>query len=700
MPSRTALSVNSGMSCPGEMYGRNSDPGRLRAPCDLRSLRLGLRLRRIIRAGTARPHAAADAMIFCETPWEVAAPPSSSRSSCRRPRAPAGTVAGRVILVKDGKDLADASNSVVWIEGAHGAAAGRPSAAEMKSASKRFQPRVVAVSKNATVEFPNADPIYHNVFSVSGANRFDLGLYRSGASKPKTFEEPGLVRDLLQHPPADGRLRSGRRLGFRGDHRGRRHVPVRRRARRRAHPQGLERAGGRGGEPSDRRARPASRRRPFASTSPGSGPRPTRTSTARTTSRRRPTRKMSVTEAPGRGATSAEVRPKGLRLPPPEPPKFSLTLKIFLAMALLILVAVGGAVAVSAFRARAVADAKIAEDLKKAGPGWESFQQNRYDELHRALAVVVNNAGTISMMSTLVPETGRPDPATVFDTLKREQASSVRADFLIATTPEGAALARTDRPLPYAADLSAVPTIAGALQGAQTEGIWLSGGKLYHVVAAPGARGRRAPDGRHRRGLPDRRRSRAQPRAPAQHAGRVPRRRGQTLRAGEGVPRGLHHGSRHLARRAGDPEAARPRPGGPAPGADDRPARPRAHRRDVPRLPPAHPVVHGPARRRCGRAAEPREGARGLPPDPGDPRRRRARRARHRLRAVLLPRATHHGRRRTPRRARPSRSASAISTPRICPSNRRTRSASSRGPSGRCSRSCARRRPSSSTWRR
>ena len=99
--------------------------------------------------------------------------------------------------------------------------------------------------------------------------------------------------------------------------------------------------------------------------------------------------------------------------------------------------------------------------------------------------MVVNNAGTISMMSTLVPETGEPDPATVFDTLKREQASSARADFLIATTPRGVALARTDRPLPYSADLSGVPTIAGALQGKSTEGIWLSGGKLYHVVAAP-----------------------------------------------------------------------------------------------------------------------------------------------------------------------------------------------------------------------
>lgn len=121
------------------------------------------------------------------------------------PAARAGTVAGRVVLVKDGKDLSDASNSVVWIEGAHGGAAGRPSTGAMKSASKRFQPRVVVVSKHGTVEFPNADPIYHNVFSVSGGNRFDLGLYRSGASKPKTFEEAGLVRVYCNiHPQMVG----------------------------------------------------------------------------------------------------------------------------------------------------------------------------------------------------------------------------------------------------------------------------------------------------------------------------------------------------------------------------------------------------------------------------------------------------------------------------------------------------------------
>jgi len=118
----------------------------------------------------------------------------------------AGAVSGKVTLVRDGKDLPDASNAVVWIEGAHsGAAKAAAAKGEMKSASKRFQPRVVAVSTKGTVEFPNVDPIYHNVFSVSGDNRFDLGLYRSGSSKSKTFDEPGLVRVYCNiHPQMVG----------------------------------------------------------------------------------------------------------------------------------------------------------------------------------------------------------------------------------------------------------------------------------------------------------------------------------------------------------------------------------------------------------------------------------------------------------------------------------------------------------------
>src|SRR5215813_4808516 len=93
---------------------------------------------------------------------------------------PTGTLSGRVALVKNGAPVSDASHVVVWLEGARR-------------------------SSEGAVDFPNVDPIYHNVFSVSGANRFDLGLYRAGASKEKKFEEPGLVRVYCNiHPQMVG----------------------------------------------------------------------------------------------------------------------------------------------------------------------------------------------------------------------------------------------------------------------------------------------------------------------------------------------------------------------------------------------------------------------------------------------------------------------------------------------------------------
>jgi hypothetical protein len=43
------------------------------------------------------------------------------------------------------------------------------------------------------VDFPNLDPIYHNVFSLSPVRRFDLGKYPRGHSRQVTFPKPGLV---------------------------------------------------------------------------------------------------------------------------------------------------------------------------------------------------------------------------------------------------------------------------------------------------------------------------------------------------------------------------------------------------------------------------------------------------------------------------------------------------------------------------
>jgi plastocyanin len=122
------------------------------------------------------------------------------------PSGATGVVSGRVTVLNTGAPLADASSAVVWIDGLNvpGAPAGVVKA-EMKSDHKSFLPRIIAVPKNAAVDFPNVDPIFHNVFSVSPGNRFDLGLYRSGTSKPNIFHEPGLVRVYCNiHPQMVG----------------------------------------------------------------------------------------------------------------------------------------------------------------------------------------------------------------------------------------------------------------------------------------------------------------------------------------------------------------------------------------------------------------------------------------------------------------------------------------------------------------
>jgi plastocyanin len=65
---------------------------------------------------------------------------------------------------------------------------------EIKQENKTFVPRVAVVPVGATVSFPNLDPIFHNVFSNSGKNSFDLGSYRAGdKSRAAVFNAPGVV---------------------------------------------------------------------------------------------------------------------------------------------------------------------------------------------------------------------------------------------------------------------------------------------------------------------------------------------------------------------------------------------------------------------------------------------------------------------------------------------------------------------------
>jgi plastocyanin len=67
-------------------------------------------------------------------------------------------------------------------------------AAKIAQQHKAFEPHVEVVPVGATVAFPNFDRIYHNVFSLSEIARFDLGLYRNGASRSVTFSKPGVIR--------------------------------------------------------------------------------------------------------------------------------------------------------------------------------------------------------------------------------------------------------------------------------------------------------------------------------------------------------------------------------------------------------------------------------------------------------------------------------------------------------------------------
>ena len=56
-----------------------------------------------------------------------------------------------------------------------------------------FAPAAIFVPLGGSVDFPNADPFFHNVFSYSSSRRFDLGRYPQGQAKSVTFEEPGVV---------------------------------------------------------------------------------------------------------------------------------------------------------------------------------------------------------------------------------------------------------------------------------------------------------------------------------------------------------------------------------------------------------------------------------------------------------------------------------------------------------------------------
>jgi plastocyanin len=86
------------------------------------------------------------------------------------------------------------NNVVVFVKDAPRDTTLPPMRTEMRQEGEDFVPRLVAITRGSSVEFPNADPFFHNVFSLSRGAAFDLGRFPRGESRSRTFTRPGLVK--------------------------------------------------------------------------------------------------------------------------------------------------------------------------------------------------------------------------------------------------------------------------------------------------------------------------------------------------------------------------------------------------------------------------------------------------------------------------------------------------------------------------
>ena len=102
------------------------------------------------------------------------------------------------------RDRPDLRRSVVYLESAPRGAfeTNEGGRAVMDQRNETFVPHVLAITTGMTVDFPNSDRFYHNVFSLSKTHRFDLGRYAAGRSQSVRFDRAGIVRvfcDIHSH---------------------------------------------------------------------------------------------------------------------------------------------------------------------------------------------------------------------------------------------------------------------------------------------------------------------------------------------------------------------------------------------------------------------------------------------------------------------------------------------------------------------
>jgi plastocyanin len=107
-----------------------------------------------------------------------------------------GELRGRVSLGVSDLPLAAVAPVVVYLEALDGTDPGRSprTAATMRQHDAHFSPSFLVVATGQPVQMANDDAIYHNVFSYSRPNDFDLGLYPAGESRTLSLRHPGVVK--------------------------------------------------------------------------------------------------------------------------------------------------------------------------------------------------------------------------------------------------------------------------------------------------------------------------------------------------------------------------------------------------------------------------------------------------------------------------------------------------------------------------
>jgi plastocyanin len=111
----------------------------------------------------------------------------------------------RAVSVHDAPALPQILNVVLYLKDAAHRGPLTTGRTEIRQEHETFVPRTVAITRGSTVDFPNGDPFFHSVFSLSRAANFNLGRFERGQSRGREFTKAGTVKvycDIHSHMSA------------------------------------------------------------------------------------------------------------------------------------------------------------------------------------------------------------------------------------------------------------------------------------------------------------------------------------------------------------------------------------------------------------------------------------------------------------------------------------------------------------------